>query len=394
MNTHLARLWAAAQEPERLMIGLMSGTSLDGLDIALCRIDSQGVELLHFLTTPYSEAQRERIQRIFAKKMVSLEELTLLNAWIGRLHGEMVNDALRKWEVKATTIDCIASHGQTIYHAPKHKHQRNDYPHHATLQIGDGDHVAVTTGITTLSDFRQRHTAHGGEGAPLAIYGDYWLFKSDTENRILLNMGGIANFTWLPANASSDEVFATDTGTGNTLLDMVTRQYFPHLAFDANAQIAQQGKLNEGLLLALLQHSFFELPLPKTTGQELFNAEYLKKAQQFSETSTVSPADLLHTLTHFSAQSIAKAILSVTKKEEKYKIYASGGGVHNPLLLQLLKEKLPDFSFGLIDELGINADAKEAVLFAVLANQCLVGEATRVGKNSPTLTMGKISFPL
>ncbi|WP_460501901.1 anhydro-N-acetylmuramic acid kinase, partial [Hymenobacter agri] len=224
MNSSLERLYRISNQPSRRVIGLMSGTSLDGLDVALCRLEGHGagtkLTLEQFQTVPYSEDTKQRIREVFARDTVSLEFLTLLNPWLGRLHARAVLACLEKWQVAPAEVDLIASHGQTIYHAPRHQHQRPNFDLHATLQIGDGDHLAVATGIITLSDFRQKHVAAGGEGAPLAAYGDFLLLSSPDEERLLLNLGGIANFTYLPrAGGDATTAFSTDTGPGNTLLD-------------------------------------------------------------------------------------------------------------------------------------------------------------------------------
>jgi anhydro-N-acetylmuramic acid kinase len=164
----------------------------------------------------------------------------LLNEWIGNLHANMVLDCLNEWNLTPEKVDLIASHGQTVMHAPKVLHQQMQFPN-ATLQIGDGDHIAVRTGIITVSDFRQKHVAAGGEGAPLAVYGDYYLFSSETENRIMLNLGGIGNFTYLPKNKNPEQVFVTDTGTGNTLIDAFVQLHFPEMSYDKDAEIARKG---------------------------------------------------------------------------------------------------------------------------------------------------------
>lgn len=397
MNTNLENLFRVAQKPERHIIGLMSGTSMDGLDVALCRFKGSGgnteVEVLHFETIAFQEEIKEEIRKIFAKTTIDFEQLCLLNPWIGNLHGSIVNDCLEKWNIAKQEIDCIASHGQTVFHAPKALHQRPDFPN-ATLQIGDGDHVAVQTGILTISDFRQKHCAAGGEGAPLAVYGDYLIFSKEGENRILLNMGGIANFTFLPANLNANQVFATDTGTGNTLLDAYVQTHFG-VPFDENAQLAKQGNCNQNLLNALKKHSFFKQSFPKTTGPELFNLMYLENAQNESQTNNLTAYDVLATMCHFTAETIAEAVLSLTDSSKKYVLYGSGGGMHNPLIMNLLQEKLRSFELKKIAEIGISGDAKEAVLFATLANEALVGGTTHFGTREgvPSISMGKISFP-
>ncbi|WP_311181736.1 anhydro-N-acetylmuramic acid kinase [Hymenobacter volaticus] len=271
MNTHLARLYYIAQQPSRRIIGLMSGTSLDGLDVALCNVRGHGsgtqLTLEQFTTVAYDEDVRYRIRQVFAGNQVSLEYLTLLNPWLGILHADMVLACLRNWQIDPAAIDLIASHGQTVYHAPYHQHQRADFSLNATLQLGDGDHIAVRTGIITVSDFRQKHLAAGGEGAPLAAYGDYLLLSSPNEERLLLNLGGIANFTYLPRTGEdASTAFSTDTGPGNTLLDATVRAHRPGLAYDEDGRLAAAGQVHQELLKTLLDHPFFAAPLPKTTG--------------------------------------------------------------------------------------------------------------------------------
>ncbi|OIN57949.1 anhydro-N-acetylmuramic acid kinase [Arsenicibacter rosenii] len=401
MNKQVQRLYEIAGRSERRIIGLMSGTSLDGLDIALCRIQGSGpeteVEVTHFDTIPYTDDIKAEIRKVFAKKEIDFQHLCLLNPWIGRLHGQMVLNCLERWNISPDRIDLIASHGQTVFHAPKALHQQDKFPN-ATLQIGDGDHVAVTTGIITLSDFRQKHTAMGGEGAPLAVYGDYFVFSEPAENRILLNMGGIANFTYLPATQDATEVFTTDTGPGNTLLDAFARR-FSDKPYDEDGRMAASGKVNTELLKALKKSSFFDQPFPKTTGPELFSLDYVRQAQQRSSTTSLSPEDLMATLTRFSAETIAETVLQVIQPELTYHVYMSGGGMHNPVLTGAIRDLLPNCIFGRTDDIGISGDAKEAVLFAVLANEAVAGGQTLFERDDkkragvPSITMGKISFP-
>jgi anhydro-N-acetylmuramic acid kinase len=398
MNHQIQQLYDLAQKPERRIIGLMSGTSLDGLDVALCRISGSGpdtsVVIEHFDTVDYSDDLKDRIRAVFAKKQVDFEHLCLLNPYIGRLHGQMVRECLSQWNVDPADVDLVASHGQTVFHAPRTQHGKPDYPN-ATLQIGDGDHVAAETGIITLSDFRQKHVAHGGEGAPLAVYGDYFVFSELGENRLLLNMGGIANFTYLPTDGDASTVFTTDTGPGNTLLDAYARQFLGK-PYDENGALAAEGTPNRSLLDALKQNPFFAAPFPKTTGPEVFNSAYVKQAQQASNTTNLAPADLMATLARFSAETIAEAVQRVLQPGQTYVVYMSGGGMHNPVLTGHLRELLPQVrTFGRTDALGIAGDAKEAVLFAVLANEAVAGGNTNFGNRQgvPSVTMGKVSFP-
>ena len=395
MNKNILHLYNIAQKENRLIIGLMSGTSLDGLDIALCSFTGSGLQtemkLLQFETVCYDEDFKREIKTIFSKENIELQKLTLLNAWIGTQHGNMVNRFLQKWSIKKEEVDIIASHGQTIYHAPKTLHGLSTFGN-ATLQIGDGDHIAVTTGITTISDFRQKNIAAGGEGAPLAVYGDFLLFSKAGEDRILLNIGGIANFTFLPGDKKPSNIFCTDVGPGNTIMDVYIQKHFPGKYFDESAAIALQGNIDEALLSTLKNHPFFKKDFPKTTGPELFNLNYLIAAQAKSNSNNLSKNDVMATLNKFTADIIVAAIAAVIKNKNVI-VYSSGGGMHNPLLMQNIKEQLPEIDFKTTEELGINPDAKEAILFAVLANEALCGGKTDFGGAAPSVSMGKISLP-
>jgi len=392
MNANLQKLVTIAQKPEKLGIGLMSGTSLDGLDIALCKFTGNGLDtqfqLLHFTTIPYHQHFKEEVHAIFSRRLVDLEKVTLLNAYIGSFHGELVLQALEKWGVKPGEVDFIASHGQSIYHAPKRLHQQAEYPN-ATLQIGDGDHIVVKTGILTISDFRQKHIAAGGEGAPLALYGDVLLASKPGEDRILLNIGGIANLTYLPADSDLHKVVCTDIGPGNTLIDAACREYF-NKPYDKDSMIALSGLVNDELLTALLDHPFFGEKAPKTTGPELFNLRYVDVAKQAAGIVDIRPEDLVCTLSAFAARTIADFIEAYFPADSK--LFASGGGAKNYFVTTYLKQLLPKASFADTGSLGIDPDAKEAILFALLGNEALSGEPIKIGTN-PAVLMGKFSLP-
>lgn len=397
MNPELNKLFQISRKPTKLILGLMSGTSLDGLDIALCRFSGSGlhteVEIIHFDTYHYNKSFKEELKSIFSKKDVDLQLLCLLNEKIGVAHANMINETLVKWKIKNEEIDLIASHGQTIYHAPKIKHQKKEYPD-GTLQIGDGDHIAWNTGIITLSDFRQKHVAAGGEGAPLAIYGDYLLFAHLTRNRILLNIGGIANFTFLPAKNANRQVFSTDIGPGNTLMDQFMHKHFGSY-YDKDAEKAKLGQINQLLLSALLDHPFFEKTFPKSTGPELFNLAYFANALAKSKNEQLSAHDILATLCEFTAVSIALAINAIIKAEDNFQLILSGGGIHNPLLKARLSYLIPNVEFTDTSIIGVNPDAKEALLFALLANETICGDSKNFEINPaiPAINLGKISLP-
>ena len=394
MNPGIESLYRITKKPKKQILGLMSGTSLDGLDLALCEFEGSGLStkfvLKQFVSLPYSTAFKESIQAVFAKEQVHFPSLSTLNAEIGIKHAELILSALQSWGIKPEEIDLIASHGQTVMHRP----MRNGNQPNSTLQIGDGDHIALKTGIITLSDFRQKHVAAGGEGAPLAMYGDYFLFSKKGENRILLNIGGIGNFTFLPAHQDPNLILVTDTGPGNTLIDACVRSYFPGFFYDKDARLGMQGLLHPGLLKELMNLDFFHENFPKSTGPEYFNLEKVEQLIQENQW-TLTPTDLIRTLTEFSAQSIALAIKKYIP-ETQASLYVSGGGSQNPLLMQRISELLPEVKVGFSSEIGIPADAKEAVLFALLANETMMdagaSKVRRLG-DSPWVTMGKISLP-
>lgn len=399
MNRNLSSLFNVAHKKERTIIGLMSGTSVDGLDIALCKISGDGhatkVEVTAFETISYHADFKSEIKSVFSKKTVDFEKLCLLNPWIALQQAEMINTFLKNRNLVKEEIDLIASHGQTVYHAPKALHQQEKFGN-ATLQIGDGDHLAVATGIITISDFRQKHIAAGGEGAPLAVYGDYLIFSKKDEDRIMLNMGGIANYTYLPGSLDANKIFSTDTGPGNTMMDALMQQHYPAKYFDEDGLIARQGMVNEALLHALKDHPFFQQSFPKTTGPELFNLQYLQQANEKAAVHELNVFDTMATLNLFSAQTIAEAIKKTMPQGSIYHLYASGGGMHNPVLMQHIKDLLPGVAVHLTTELGVHPDAKEALLFAVLANECIAGGNIQFSnelQGIPSVTMGKISFP-
>ncbi|MGQ8364241.1 anhydro-N-acetylmuramic acid kinase [Glaciecola sp. 1036] len=403
MFDDITRLQQIASKDERIILGLMSGTSLDGLDLALCKVSGCGqhtrLELLQFATLNYDAEYRDKVLKVFAQSQGDLQHLCLLNPWIGLYHAKLINQFLAQNQLTAGEVDLIASHGQTIFHAPALQHKLVDFPN-ATLQLGDGDHIAVSTGIITLSDFRQKHIAAGGQGAPLVTYGDYLQFVSQQEDRILLNIGGIANFTWLPKNATFEQVISSDVGPGNTILDAVVRAHFPNLHYDKDAQLASAGKVSPDLLNVLKQHDFFHQGIPKTTGPEVFNLSFVKQAQLASGNENMSVEDLLATLVAFTAETIIESMESYINNATKLSVYVSGGGIHNPLLMQVLETKLQNLSKNAVisstQALGIDPDAKEAILFALLANECVAGR-TQTFANSdeqrPNISMGKISFP-
>jgi len=381
MNKQLAQLSKIIKKPSRKILGLMSGTSLDGLDIALCECEEAKIAVTNFKTIEYNAPLRARIRAIQSKQTVDLQELCVLNTELALLYGEWILEALEEWGKSSGEVDLIASHGQTIYHQPA-----EDF--NSTLQIVDGDHIAQQTGIITISDFRQKHTAAGGEGAPLVALMDEKLFRHQAKHRILLNLGGIANFTWLPSLNSAEEIITSDTGPANTLINEAMQKHF-NKPYDANGGVAKEGMVHSELLKYILLEPYFRKPFPKTTGQEDFNLELveeLMKGYQIELTAT----DLIATLTQLTVQSISRAFDKIVG-EGGFELYASGGGIHNNTLMESLKERLSNAEVKNFEELGMHPDAKEAALMAFLADELLQGKSFDV--NGVQVGLGKICLP-
>lgn len=390
MNKQVQKLYDVSRKNKRNIIGLMSGTSLDGLDVAFCTIEGSGkatrVQLNDFETIVYSENTRNIIRKIFAKENAYLKDVCQINKWLATEQARMINDLIKKWKIQKDNIDLIASHGQTIYHAPDETFEGENI--NSTLQITDGDHLAQLTGIITISDFRQKHVAGGGEGAPLALYGDYILFGNNGVNTVLLNIGGIANFTFLPGNQK--KIICSDIGPGNTLMDSWMQHQY-NLPMDRNGEKARHGKVDESFLQSLLGHPFFTKSFPKTCGQELFNFSFIEET--LSSQQPVSSEDVMATLNKLTVVSIIQAIHTII--DEKFDLYISGGGIHNQNLMDQLQQCLPLANICSVKTKGITADSKEAVLFAILANETVAGNAAIFEDAGifPAVSFGKISFP-
>jgi len=402
MNPSVKKLAEISGKETRTIIGLMSGTSLDGLDIALCNVTGSGEEtevyLAEFITKPYDDEVASALRKISSVENVKLKDICYMHTSLAQLHAEMIMGALEEWGVSPDAVDSIASHGQTIYHYPARDQSSEKRKLNSTLQIGDGDHIASKTGIITISDFRQKHIAHGGEGAPMAALVDGLLFGSDTETRVMLNIGGIGNFTVLPATPENDgHYFTTDTGPGNTLINKLAQKFF-NREFDEDAEIALSGNINPVLMDAFLQDPWFSESGPKSTGPEYFSLDWIEKRAEEAniEFGEIATEDILATVTELSAYTIAESISFAIQECENVKVYVSGGGAHNPFMMQRIKVHLSGVEIAPFSSLGYDPDAKEAMIFAVLANEMLAGEGfvfeDTSGEKS-LLNFGKISFP-
>lgn len=392
MNNYLAKLWEISGKSDRLILGLMSGTSLDGLDICLCRVSGSGkevsIEVSEFTTVKYSDSLRNRIRGIQSKEQIKTRELTLLNTELASVYSEYVLEALENWSLKPEDIDLLASHGQTVYHAP----DGSNGGINATLQIVDGDHIAQKTGIITISDFRQKHISAGGEGAPLAAIFDEVLFQDKSTNRILLNLGGIANFTWLPSQKRKSSKLTGDIGPANTLINEAMQKYF-NQPFDEGGKVAASGMVHSELVRYVLLEPYFRKPFPKTTGQEDFQLEFIENLMQ-GHGIELPREDLIASLTAITSQSITRAFDEILDEHDQPECFVSGGGIHNHTLMKDLEDRNSNVSFRKFDELGIPSDAKEAVMMTFFANELVAGEGFPIpGVIEEKIHLGKICLP-
>jgi anhydro-N-acetylmuramic acid kinase len=387
------------EKTSRTIVGTMSGTSIDGLDVAVCRFTGWGIatkfEVLHHGTVEYSDSQASILRRFATEKMIDMQELTIYHAELSYWHAEMISKLLTEWNLDSNEIDLLASHGQTVRHAPRRIHQLSGLPN-STFQLGDGDHLARLTGLITVHDFRQKHVATGGEGAPLAGYGDRILFSGDGNSKILLNVGGISNITVLDVNDSDGIPLTFDTGPGNTLMDHVVRGSGAGVRYDEGGRIAALGQVSMALLNSLKSHQYFAQSPPKTTGPEAFSPQFLLKCIKESGCGELTLEDMLATLNRFTAETIAEAIQSCSGNLGPIPVYISGGGAHNATLISNLRQALGHHAVHDFSLLGVDPDAKEAVFFAALANECIMGSPVDVPQRDGTFTktvLGKISFP-
>ena len=370
-----------AQKQTKKVIGLMSGTSVDGVDAALVQIQGNGldtrVELIAFHTHPFGSEVRARIFNLFQSETSSVDEICQMNFIIGGVFADAALSVIRDAQLEAGEIDLIGSHGQTIYHLPPQA-EAEYVP--STLQLGEPAVIAYRTGVPTIANFRVADLAAGGQGAPLVPYVDFLLFRQTDRTIALQNIGGISNVTLIPAGASSSDVIASDTGPGNMIIDSVMEILTDgEEKYDNAGQYASQGSVSEPLLAEWLEHPFLTAPPPKTTGREVFGRQFANQVLEQARTHSVNPPDLVATLTAFTAQTIfdyyRRFLFPHYSVDE---IYIGGGGSHNLTLMQHLKTLFRPIPLLSVDAIGISSDAKEAIAFAVLANEAVHGHPTNL----------------
>lgn len=386
---------------ESVVIGLMSGTSLDGIDAAVVRITGCGpesqVELLHYESTPYDPVLRERLKALCGPDHAGSAGICAMNAYLGMKFAEAAVRAASGAELRMEDVDLISSHGQTVWHIPERDPQ-DSFMVPSTLQIGDLSVIAKHTGTLTVGDFRPADMAVGGQGAPLVPYGDFVLFGHPEKGRLLQNIGGIGNCTAIPAGGTPSDMIAFDTGPGNMIIDEAVHMLSGgRLSYDRGGEWAAQGHADMQMVDDLMTHSYFGQLPPKSTGRELFGKAYAAEFMSAARVRQLGDADIVATATAFTAHSIADSyrrfVFPSTGIEE---VIVSGGGAHNRELLRMLKELLPEVKVMTSGELGFHDDGKEAIIFALLGNDFMHGLPNNVpsatGASRATV-MGKLALP-
>lgn len=360
---------------EKYIVGLMSGTSLDGIDAALVRITGFGedtkVQLIDFINEDIPEDIKREVMDCFSVEKSNVELICSVNFKLGYLFAQAAKNVCDKAKFDIKKLDLIGSHGQTVYHIPVGYNNMVK----STLQIGEPSVIAYETGVTVVSNFRTMDMAAGGQGAPLVPYTEYLLYRG-AKNRALQNIGGIGNVTVIPANCSLEQMYAFDTGPGNMIIDELTKR-LKGQKYDKGGYYASLGNVNEELLNELISIEYINEAPPKTTGREFFGSQFVDKL--LSKWGHLDSNDIIATVTMFTAKSIAvnyrKFVFNQYPIEE---VILGGGGSYNNTLVKMLQELLPECKVMIQEDLGFSSDAKEAIAFAVLANETINDMASNV----------------
>jgi anhydro-N-acetylmuramic acid kinase len=358
----------------KVIVGLISGTSADGIDAAVVRVQGTGPEtrpaLLHFMTVPYPEQERRELFALFSPQTGTVDRICALNYRLGELFAEAALQAAAGAGLRPVDVDLIGSHGQTIWHIPPEGGRAG-----SGLQIGEAAVIAARTGIPVVADFRAADLALGGHGAPLAPYIDYLLFRDPARSRAVQNLGGIGNVTHLPRGAAMEQVLAFDTGPSNMVINaLVEAATDGREEFDRDGRLASSGRVDEDLLAELLRDPYFGAPPPKSTGRERYGVQYAAQLLEAGRARGRSIPDLVATAARLTVETVVRSYHAfLDPRGGVDEVILGGGGSRNPILRRWLAEALAPVPVRTHEEFGINGKAKEAMLFAILANDAVAG---------------------
>jgi anhydro-N-acetylmuramic acid kinase len=386
----------------RRVIGLMSGTSVDGIDAALVEIEGDPYEgrlrLIEFENKPFPEQVRSEIFQLFDPAKATIDRVGYMNVLLGELYAQAAISVVKKAGLQMSDIDTIGSHGQTIYHHPQ-KMQKDGYSLGYTVQIGEGAVIANRTGVPCVSDFRVADVAVNGQGAPLVPFTEFLLYRRTNKTILLQNIGGIGNITVLPSDCSLEQVYAFDTGPGNMIIDgLVSRFTNQSKAMDEGGAIAAKGKVCNGLLRQLCNHEYFEKKPPKSTGRELFGDAFIDELYRQIMAEGISFEDAIATVTDFTAWCIEDSYRRyILPKHPADELIIGGGGSYNRTMVSMISSRVNALGVHTFiqEDMGFSSDAKEAIAFALLADCTMAGKRNNVpyvtGADRPVI-MGKISL--
>ena len=381
------------EKDKKFAIGLMSGTSLDGVDACIVEIKGSHketeIKLIDFITLEYTKSEKERILNLCNVNTSKVDEICFMNTYLGNKMGQAALEVCRKSKIDIRNIDFISSHGQTIYHMPNE---------HSTFQIGELANIAAVTGCLTVGDFRPSDMAYGGQGAPLVPYIDYIMFSDKYKGRVLLNLGGIGNITVLKPNGKEEDVWGFDTGPANVLIDAIVKIITGgNMSYDDGGNMAMMGSIDELWLEdMIINDEYLNKKPPKSTGREYYTTELAKKLYDKGVERDLKNFDILATITAFTAKTVQNQLEQFVLNEcEIDELYVSGGGAHNEMIMKLLSKYI-NADVRNVDKLNFSGDAKEAIAFAILGNEFLCGNSN----NIPSVTgsdrkviMGKLVLP-
>lgn len=396
MAKRFEELWG---KRTKKVVGLNSGTSCDGIDAAVVEIEGWGittrVKLLAFENIQYSPAIQKKISALFRPETGRVDRICSMNFYLGQLFAAAALKIIAATGLKPADIDLIGSHGQTVYHLPEPILKKRLV--RSTLQIGEPAVIAERTGILTVADFRVRDLAAGGQGAPLVPYVDYLLFGGSGKIRIIQNIGGIGNLTLVGGPVGFEEILAFDTGPGNMVIDEIVKKISNgQMRYDHGGNLAGKGRVSADLLEELLAHPFLLKDPPKTTGREEFGVQFAERVFRNGKTAGMLNKDLVATVTAFTVESIARSYEKfVFPRVYPDEVIIGGGGAYNVTLLAMLQKRLAPIPVLRHEDFGISSDAKEAIAFAILANETIYGIPANVpsatGANRPVV-LGKVVF--